>query len=149
MKKITTAVISYNAIPPYESGVTIINGRRALILPNTFNPKFPASVLPADPNWSLLLRHRDELCKIIIFAGKKESGALEIIDLAARSFCDKKETLFFILCDHEIKEKTERLAQCGIPGKQYICFSDSHERCRETPFLLGFMHDYIENGQAP
>jgi len=47
MKKITTAVISYNAIPPYESGVTIINGRRALILPNTFNPKFPASVLPA------------------------------------------------------------------------------------------------------
>jgi len=145
MKKITVAVVSYNAIPPYNRGVAIIGEKSVLVLPNTFNPKSPASVLKTDSNWSELLRHKDELEKVIIFAGKKESGALEIIDLAARSFCDKKEILFFVLCDHEIEEKTKQLAQCGINAKQYICFSDSHERCYETPFLLGFMHDYIEN----
>ena len=148
MKKAMIAVISYNAIPPYNKGEIVINGRRVLIFPNTFNPKSPLSVLPTDPNWSLLLRYRDELRKIIIFAGKKESGALEIIDLAVRSFHNKKEILFFILCDHEIREKIERLAQYGIHQKQYICFSDSHDRCYETPFLLGFMHDYVENEQA-
>jgi len=146
MKKIEIAVLSYNLIRPYGKGIEIINGEKVLVLSETFNPKSPENVLETDKNWSVLIKHKDELKKVIIFAGKKESGALEIISLAARSFEDKKDILFFVLCDHDLEEKKELLKKSGFLEMQYISFSDSNERCYETPFLLGFMLDFIKNG---
>ena len=155
MKKITVAVVSYNEIPPYKNGCEVISidGKDILILSKTFNPKSPASVLPTDPNWARLMAHKDELEQVIIFAGKKESGALEIIDLAVRSFQEKKEVLSFLLCDHDLGEKVELLEKLGISDKRYPCFSNGYgqlrfskdnERCRETPSLKGLMYDFLD-----
>ncbi|OGI61808.1 hypothetical protein A2645_00965 [Candidatus Nomurabacteria bacterium RIFCSPHIGHO2_01_FULL_39_9] len=145
MKKITVAVVSYNTIPPYKKGVVRIKNKKVLILSNTFNPKCPDNVRSDDPNWQKLLFHKNDLQKVIIFAGKKESGALEIIDRALADFKKRKRILFFVLCDHDLEEKIDKLKQYGISKTQYVCFSDGHERCYETPFLLGFMHDYLDN----
>ena len=99
------AVITYNLLFPYTKGIQNINGIEVLFLPETFTPKSPQNIHSSDTNWKLLLQHKDELQKIIIFAGKKSSGALEIIDLACASFYNRKECLFFVLCDHELQEK--------------------------------------------
>jgi len=138
------ALVTYNALPPYEKGIVKINGTEVLVLPETFKPKSPANILLSDKNWQLLLKHKDALEKVIIFAGKKRSGALEIIDLACQSFHDKKDCLYFVLCWHELPEKFERLAQHGISEKQYVSFSDGKLPCHEGPLLKGYLHDYLD-----
>ncbi len=142
------AVITYNPFPPYERGIIEINGKKALILPETFKPKSPASVLPSDSNWQMLIQHKDQLEKAVIFAGKKTSGALEIIDLACQSFHDKKKILYFVLCWHELSEKVEKLNAFGVHENQYITFKDGCLPCREDVILRGLLHDYfIDNDQ--
>jgi len=145
--KTKIAVLSYNSIPPYNKGINKILGENILFLPNSFNPKCPASVLSTDLNWIELIKHKNTLEKIIIFIGKKSSGSLEIIELACDYFQDKKEILLFILCDHEQEEKESLLAQFNIPITQYICFKDGHLPCQETPFLKGFLLDYLQNNK--
>ena len=139
------AVITYNLLFPYTKGIQNINGIEVLFLPETFTPKSPQNIHSSDTNWKLLLQHKDELQKIIIFAGKKSSGALEIIDLECASFYNRKECLFFVLCDHELQEKIDRLKKHSITREQYICFEDGHLPCQEGPILKGYMLDYCQH----
>ncbi len=144
-KKILAAVLSYNPIPPYSKGVIEINEKHVFVLPQLFPLKIPAAVLATDLQWQELMSHRETLEKVIIFAGKKQSGSLEIISLAVDSFANKKQVLFFLLCDHDLEEKLQLLKSLEIGETQYVTFSDGHTRCYETPFLKGFMYDYADN----
>lgn len=139
----TLAIVTYNPFFPYQKGTETINGMEVLILPETFTPKNPESVLATDPNWEELLLFKHQLEKVIIFAGKKSSGALEIIKLACESFGDKKGCLFFVLCHHELAEKIELLERYGIAEEQYTSFMDNHLPCQERPILKGYMLDYV------
>jgi len=71
---------------------------------------------------------------IIVFAGKKSSGALEIIELCAQIFGPMLDKLIIVLCPHEIKEKIALLKKYGI---KYTVFDDGSiarkERCKESP----------------
>lgn len=140
----TLAIVTYNPLFPYQKGMEIINGIQVLFLPETFTPKKPESVLATDPNWEELMLFKYELEKVIIFAGKKSSGALEIIRLACISFSNKKSCLFFVLCDHELEEKEALLARNGIAKDQYVTFRDGHLLCQEAPILKGYMHEHID-----
>jgi hypothetical protein len=154
MEEITVALLSYNKFSVYkkktrakkkigpEMKVIVINGVKVLLLFRTFYPKSRTSVLSTDPNWQELLKHKETLKKIYIFAGKKKSGALEIIDLACKDFFDKKEILTIPLCHHNLKEKLQRLALHGIPKIQSPCFRDWHLPCKEGPFMKGLLYDY-------
>ena len=131
------ALISYNPLFPYQIGIETVNGIEILFLPNTFLPKSPASVRSDDENFQLLLAYQDTLEKIIVFAGKVESGTLEIITLFATTFAYKKESLFFVLCDHGLEEKYHLLSTLGISDAQKTVFTDGHEQCQEGPILKG------------
>ena len=141
------ALVTYNLLDPYKKGLMCKDGVDVLVLPETFTPKGPERVIAADPNWQELMSHKHELERVIIFAGKKSSGALEIIELACASFADKKECLFFVLCDHELPEKIARLRKLGISETQYVSFEDGHLPCQESPILKGYMLDYIDRQQ--
>ncbi len=138
------ALVTYNKLLPYQKGANAVCGTKVLVLPETFVPKMPASVRQDDPNWQELLRYKKDLNKVIIFAGKKSSGALEIVDLACESFADQKKCLFFVLCDHELNEKVERLKYHGIPATQYVSFADGYLPCQEAPLMKGYMMDFID-----
>ncbi len=139
------AVISYNPIPPYakKCGIIKISGVEVLILSETFThegKKGPEYVLSSDPNWQEVLKHKETLKRLIIFAGKASSGALEIIKRAVKDFAEKKEILFFVLCDHDLDEKMSLLISLGIVDTQWMWFGDNYEFCQETPLLLGYMN---------
>lgn len=142
---VVRAVITYNSFesftdfPEYEKGINKIKSKSVLLLPNCFNPKSPISVRSDDTQWKTLMRHYDTLEKVIIFAGKKSSGSLEIIKLAVQTFRDKKHILEFILCDHDLEEKKLLLTELGITPTQYSVFIDGFEICRETKHLIGPM----------
>lgn len=137
------AVLSYNPLWEYTRGVHLIGQTPVLFLPLAFEPKSPESVKETDPCFELLLQHRGTLQKIIVFSGKKESGALEIITLFASAFEDARDRLFFVLCDHDLEEKEGLLRSLGINHLQWMVFSDSHERCQETPVLFGYLHQFL------
>ncbi len=141
---VTVAVVTYNECLPYKRGIVTVEGRNVLFLPKSFNPKGPESVVPGDSNWLLLMKYKKSLKRVIIFAGKETSGALTIIDLACVSFRDKKECLFFVLCDHEQEKKERLLEKYGITREQYICFEDGYLPCREAPLLKGYMLEYVQ-----
>jgi hypothetical protein len=143
--KITIAVLTYNVLPPYEKGVAEVEGEDILFLTESFNPKCPENVSPSDPNWLQLLKYKDVLRHLIIFAGKESSGSLEIIELACVSFADKKECLYFVLCDHDLKKKEALLREHGIPRAQYVVFIDGHLPCNESPWLKGAMLEHIQS----
>ncbi len=139
------AVVTYNELFPYGIGIRNIETIPVLFLPLSFNPKGPKSVLPCDTNWMELVKHTESLEHIIIFAGKESSGTLEIIELACTSFTSKKESLYFILCDHDQEKKEKILSLYGIKRNQYTVFSDGHLPCKEGPLLKGYMLDFIQN----
>ena len=142
------ALVTYNRIFPYERGLTRIDGTDVLVLPETFTPKSPANVVPADPNWQELMLHRDGIDHVIIFAGKKSSGALEIIDLACDSFEGREERLFFVLCDHEFEEKRALLERRRIPRTSYVLFEDGHLPCQEAPIMKGYLQDFLDRSRG-
>ncbi|MDB5254638.1 MAG: hypothetical protein JWL92_14 [Candidatus Nomurabacteria bacterium] len=139
------AVVSYNQIFPYSVGVRKIKGTKVLFLPKTFPEKDSHSVTANDKNFARLMKHASTLEKIFIFAGKKESRALEIIQLFADSFSASKSILFFVLCDHNEQEKIQLLDELGFEATQKIVFRDWHEQCQEGPILKGLVHDYIDH----
>lgn len=137
----TVAVVSYNQLPSLEKVTGYDN--RILVLSETFIPKCPENVKESDVNWQHLLKYKQQLERIIIFAGKKSSGALEIIQLAATSLADKKDCILFIFCDHELDEKIEFARLLGFHDTQYICFKDGHTQCQEAPLLQGFAYQHL------
>ncbi len=141
MKKATIAVVSYNAIPPYRTEIITVNGKSILFLPNTFNPKCEESVRETDANFQLLMKHEPDLEHSIVFAGKKESGALRIIELFVKKIPQHK--LLFVLCAHDFEEKMDLLERLGILPAQIVCFADGYDRCVETPFLLALTHCHL------
>ena len=143
--KATVAVVSYNPLPNFHVAEDYVDN--VLILSETFTPKCPENVSVSDPNWQCLLEQKDHLEKVIIFAGKKSSGALEIINLAAESFADKRECLSFVLCDHELDEKVELVRSFGFHDTQYVCFKDGYTQCQELPLLRAYAYDYLVNHQ--
>lgn len=139
---------TYNKRTGFRDGITCstINGIECIDATCTFNPsgldadKSPHNVSIADPNFQELLQHKKTLQKMIVFAGKKDSGALEIIALFCRHF--DKDQLFFILCDHDLNEKEQILVEHSIPRENYIVFKDGHVKCQENWALLGMTHAY-------
>ncbi len=145
------AAVSYNKNNPNVKGIQYFNNKPYLYLSETFvidsstaPRKRPENVVPNDPNWQLLLSHKVSLEKVVLFAGKKSSGALEIIELACESFNDKKNILYFVLCWHDLSEKIALLQKLGIPEIQYTCYKDGHLPCEEIPLLKGYLYHFLE-----
>jgi hypothetical protein len=150
---IPIAVISYNDIFPYEKGVHSVKAknieRQVLFLPNTFNPKCVDSVQISDSNFQLLVEHTQTLEKVIVFFGKKKSGACAMIPLFSKLFAHKKKCLVCIVCEHDLKKKLRLLAEEGITEDQIVIFSDAHMPCQETPQLLGYLYYYLNSLEKP
>jgi hypothetical protein len=143
--KATVAVVSYNSLDNFHITKDYVDD--VLVLSDTFSPKCPDNVLMSDSNWQCLLEQKDYLEKVILFAGKKSSGALEIIHLAAESFADKRECLLFVLCDHDLDEKIKLVESLGFHDMQYMYFKDGHTRCQELPLLRAYAYDYLVHHQ--
>lgn len=144
MAKNVVAIVSYNSIPPYKDGCELIKideNNYLLILSKTFNPKCPANVLATDLNWVELMAHKNELKKVIIFAGKDSSGGMEIVDLAIKSFKDEKELLYFVLCKHDTEAKKAKLDTLEI---EYYVHMDEHIVCQEVETLLRVVEEYLQ-----
>jgi len=141
------SVLSYNAIGVYDDGICHIDGYDVLFLPHSFNPKSPESVSVCDPNWQQLLLHREHINYFIVFAGKKTSGSLEIINLVCTEFQTEKQKVLFILCDHDLEEKIQTIHAQNYGKNNYMCFSDNVLPCQETPLLLGYLWNHIHNNK--
>lgn len=146
----TIAIITYNAFYDHEPGITELFDTSVLLLPYTFNPsqkdedKHPKNVQPEDSNWVTLLRYQDSLKHIIIFAGKESSGALEIIGLICETFADQKGKLYFMLCDHDERNKTILLESYKITHEHIIYFRDGHKKCEEDFALAGLAFKFAK-----
>lgn len=138
-------ILTYNSFFNFIKRVIIkIAGRKVLVLPCTFNPKCPENVLPTDSSWMYIIENKDYIERIFIFAGKKSSGTLEIIELACKEFANNKEKLFFVLCDHDLEEKELLLKKHDIKRTQYVVFEDGHLPCQESEMLYGYAYGYIQ-----
>lgn len=128
------ALVSYNKLNIPESLKTNI-----ACFEYIFNPKHPNSVVKDDRVYQELLKHQHKFSEIIIFLGKKSSGSCEILKRVWKDMDQLK--LFFILCDHDLKEKTELLHKLKVPFKQYMSFCDNRylegKRCDEVSVMLG------------
>ncbi len=142
-----TVVGTYNYTLPH-SGIVRIYGELVFFMEGIFGPKSIASVTRDHVTYQTLKEYKYLTEKVIIFAGKKESGSLEIIRLVVEIFVDQKEKLFFPLCDHDIEEKKALLAELGILPTQYMVFTDGHTQCQEAPVLLGYLYQHIHEKKS-
>lgn len=133
------ALVSYNTAPSY---LHMLKEKLPLALfENIFNPKQPSNVNKYDRVWQQLIAQKDDYDRIIIFAGKKSSGSLEIIRLAVNSL--PKEKIFFVLCKHDFEEKVQLFTSLGFSTEHYGWFDDSHTQCREWPIMLDYAHSFL------
>lgn len=140
------ALVTYNPFFSYLPGTTIqLLGEEVLLLSETFaSPrKGPESVTRDDRHFLLLLEHIDRIEYVAVFAGKKDSGALEIIQLFHDTFWHCKEKLYFKLCDHDKEEKVALLRSLGFEDTQWGTFGDNWSQCRESEELIGAVYGHI------
>jgi L-rhamnose isomerase len=143
------AIVSYN---PLESAVSFRNSSTEKyfdVYNNIFNPKSPRSVTIDDPVYKQLVFNIDIYEQIIVFVGKKSSGACTMIKLLCGELHEYHEKLFFVLCDHDYEEKVELLEEYKVYPHQYMSFSDNNylkgKRCDEEVVLLGLITKYISD----
>lgn len=138
------ALVTYNPIPPYLPGIMTINTTEVFIASEIFSPKSINNIRNDDPLFKELIKYSHSLERIYIFAGKKSSGGVAMIELFASQFGAKKDILHFILCDHDLAEKIAVITRLGFTKEQYMTFSDNHTQCQEGPILKGYMLNYLE-----
>lgn len=138
------AIVTYNSIPKRHSGIYFIKKVPVLFLPKTFPKKGPENITAQDKNFRLLQKYRKSFRSIIVFAGKKESGALEIIELFHKTFSDRPGVLRILLCDHNLQEKKELLIHLGIPPAHWKWFGDNYTQCKEAPWLEGWLLEELK-----
>ena len=142
----TIALVSYNQILSYPQKIHFVDDFKIIVFSNTFGSPFksPKAVVDTDPNYQEILSYYGDLEQVIIFAGKKSSGALEIISLFCSSFANKRDCLNFVICHHDRKRKADLLHFYGIRESQILTFRDGNEQCMESWLLKAraeaFMH---------
>ncbi len=157
LQKVFKIIISYNKIGKYSEPTISTHSRgNVLILPFTFCPsknaknKGPHLVHEDDPNIKILVAFimLGLPDSVDIFIGKKESGSLEMIDFFYQTpeLAPLREKFFWVLCDHNLEEKLERLESYGVPrtSEKVYRFSDNRLPCRESIILLGRIADDLE-----
>lgn len=99
--------------------------------------KGPSYATVHDSQWQKIVA--GQYRKVIVFAGKKESGSLEIIGVVAEAFRGRMDQVVFILCRHALEEKRQRIKDLchGLPPENVREFHDYFEQCREVPYMIG------------
>jgi hypothetical protein len=139
------AVVSYNALPLCRE--LALTEPRVWCFDHMFNPKGIDSVHQHDPVYKRLVSNSHHYEKIIIFCGKKSSGSYSIIPLFLEDSRINRDTLFFVLCSHDLIEKEDILRCYNVPESQWMYFHD-HEYvndnpCDEDPILCGYVKKYL------
>jgi hypothetical protein len=139
------AVVSYNPLPLCRE--LALTEPRVWCFDQMFNPKGVASVHRNDLVYRRLVSNILHYEKIIIFCGKKSSGSCSIIPHFLGDSRINRDTLFFVLCSHDLAEKEDILRYHGVPKNQWMYFHD-HEYvndnpCDEDPILCGYVKKYL------
>ncbi len=135
------SLLSCNPIKSYNAGVSVLYEEKVLFLPKTFcdQHNHPRK----DPNWQLLLQHKSKIKHCIVFAGKVDSGALDLIDLVCKEFSETKDRVYFVLCHHDLEQKIARIKSYGYTQKNWFTFPDRDGKCQEPLLLMGFVYLFI------
>lgn len=133
------SLLSCNPIDTHEPGVSMLYGKKVLFLPNTHCQ----GITKDDPHWQLLMQYEHEIDRCLFFIGKKHKGAFDVIDLVCETFKHRKDKVYFLLCHHDLNEKTERIKRYGYTEQHWFSFPDRGDDCKESLLLLGFLHLFM------
>ncbi len=110
--------------------------------------KSPLFVNEKDVVFRQILKNISEHDFLIVFAGKADSGAFEIIEIFTGELMKKHlYKIIFVLCPHELEEKIALLQKRNVPEHQYVSFNDDNykqgKQCDEISFVQNSLKDLV------